>query len=285
MQLVNSNDLVLCLGDFNAEQALFAISQVSLVPFAVVLLMIILKDYWNSALGQTCGSWYCRKNIHRFSWQSNDHITYKEINHMLVSRRWNMVKNCRVYRRLECHTDHRPLIATCALKLKKQSIAKKPIKRFDVGKLQVPEVEYQYQIAIENRFSALAYDGSDDWDTFKEAYTKVAEEVLGLRKFTRNERISDRTRSLVEQKRISRLSHDMDKYKDFNRQCKRSARQNKQDWAEKKELQGETELASCQVKDAFANFRSLRAACPRKVSPVLDQDSNLVSDKEAKAKR
>ena len=75
----------------------------------------------------------------------------------------------------------------------------------------------------------------------------------------------------------------MDKYKDLNKQYKRSARQDKQDSAEKKAMQGETELVSGQVKDVFANFRSLRAACPRKVSHILDKHSNLVSDKAAKA--
>jgi len=77
---------------------------------------------------------------------------------------------------------------------KDDTTVRKPIKRFDVDKLQVPEVENQYHnISIENRISDLTYDGSDDWDTFKEAHTKVAEEVQGLRKFTRNERISDIT--------------------------------------------------------------------------------------------
>ena len=36
------------------------------------------------------------------------------------------------------------------------------------------------------------------------------------------------------------------------------------------------------MKDAFTNFTSLKS---RKVSPVLDKDTNLVSDKEAKAER
>ena len=52
-----------------------------------------------------------------------------------------------------------------------------------------------------------------------------------------------------------------------------------------KALQGETELARGQVKDAFAHFGNLRAACPRKLSPILNDDGNLISDKMAKAHR
>jgi len=71
----------------------------------------------------------------------------------------------------------------------------------------------------------------------------------------------------------------------LNRQCKKSARQDKQKWAEAKALQGETDLARGQVTDAFAHFRNLRAACPRKLSPILDDDGNVISDKMAKAHR
>jgi len=44
-------------------------------------------------------------------------------------------------------------------------------------------------------------------------------------------------------------------------------------------------LATGQIKDAFAHFRNLRAACPRKVSPILDDHDNPISDKAAKAHR
>jgi len=139
-------------------------------------------------------------------------------------------------------------------------------------------------VAIQNRFTALA-DGTGEWDTFNDAHTKVAEEVLGFRRYVRHEWISDRTRNLVEKKRTARLNHDMDQYKDLNRQCKKLARQDKQNWAESRAIQGEAYLATGQIKDAFAHFRNLRAACPRKVSPILDDHGNLISDKAAKAHR
>ena len=89
---------------------------------------------------------------------------------------------------------------------------------------------------------------------------------------------SDRTQNLVEKKRTARINHDMDQYKDLNRQCKKSARQDEQNWAEFKAIQGEAYLATGQIKDAFTHFRNLRAGCPRKVSPILDDHGNLISD-------
>jgi len=117
------------------------------------------------------------------------------------------------------------VIATCRIKLKKQSFTSQPNSRFDVSKLRIPDVEYQ--VAIQNHFTALA-DGTGKWDTFKDAHTIVAEEVLGFRRYVRHEWISDQTWNLVEKKHTVRLNHDMDQYKDLNRQCKKSARQDKQ---------------------------------------------------------
>jgi len=157
----------------------------------------------------------------------------------------------------------------CCLKLKKQPAISQLNKRYNVSKLLLPDV--QYQVAIQNRFSALA-DVSGEWDTFKDAHTEVAQEMLGFCEYTKHEWISDTTRNLVEKKRAARFKHDSDQYKNLYRQCKKSARQDKQKWADAKALQGETELAHGQVKDAFAHFRNLTAACPRKLSPILDDD-------------
>ena len=55
--------------------------------------------------------------------------------------------------------------------------------------------------------------------------------------------------------------------------------------AELGRIQSEVYLATGQIKDAFARCRNLRAACPRKVSPILDDHGNLISDKAAKAHR
>jgi len=66
----------------------------------------------------------------------------------------------------------------------------------------------------------------------------------------------------------------MDQYKDLNQQCKKSARQDKQNWPNPK-LYKVKVIWLCQITDAFAHFRNLRAAWPRKVSPILDYMATL----------
>ena len=55
------------------------------------------------------------------------------------------------------------------------------------------------------------------------------------------------------------------------------------DWAESKATEGEAYLATGQIKDAFAHFRNLRSACPQKVSPILNDHGNLISDKSSQS--
>ena len=64
------------------------------------------------------GSWFQRKDIHRFSWVSNDGHTQKETDHILSSC-GKMVRQCRVYRSFDVDSDHFPVLATLKLKLKR----------------------------------------------------------------------------------------------------------------------------------------------------------------------
>ena len=44
------------------------------------------------------GSWFRRRNIHRWTWYSNNGRTKKVLDYVLVSARWKLVQDCRVYR-------------------------------------------------------------------------------------------------------------------------------------------------------------------------------------------
>ena len=101
MQLTNCNDLVLCLG---RKRGLARNPPTVVGPHGSGTDNDIdnsrrLLDFCISANLRICGSWFRRNNIYRFSWLSNDNKTAKEIDHVLVNRRWNVIMNYRVYRK------------------------------------------------------------------------------------------------------------------------------------------------------------------------------------------
>jgi len=108
---------------------------------------------------------------------------------------------------------------------------------------------------------------------------------LGIRPSKHYEWISDDTCQLVEDKRAARLAGDLEDYKELNRHCKKSARLDKQRWAEEKAELGELYLSLECIRHVFAYFRQLRSACPHISSPILNADWSLVSDKIQKAAR
>jgi len=91
------------------------------------------------------GSWFQRKDIHLFSWASNDGHTRKEIDHVLLSR-GNTAHQCKVYHSLDVDSDHFPVIT--ALKLKVKRARPHQNTRFipDLSALSKPAVRKLYAV-------------------------------------------------------------------------------------------------------------------------------------------
>ena len=284
-QLINPNDLVVCLGDFNAVSGTDRSLPRVVGPHGSGVPNDNSERFVNFCAGadlMIAGSWFRRTDVRRFSWISNDNITRKEIDHILVNRRWNSITNCRVYRQLEFNSDHLAVVGTFRLKLKRLSVQRPLSKRYDIARLSDVVCQHNYAVAIQNRFSVLS-NADSGWEEFKTAHQDCAESVIGLRQRTRHEWISDETRSLVDRKRSARLAGDTTGHRELTKLCRKSARLDKQNWADKKATAGEAALKMGSVRDAFSNFRQLKAACPRISSPVFDSGGTLVSDRLQKA--
>ena len=79
------------------------------------------RELLNFCLGAglwVAGSWFERRNIHQYTWYSNNGMTAKEIDHILVNTRWKAVQNCHVYCSIEFSSDHKRVVATVAIKLR-----------------------------------------------------------------------------------------------------------------------------------------------------------------------
>ena len=148
--------------------------------------MTTLIDCWPSAQKNKLrvgGSWFPRKEIHRATWYSNDGVTRKEIDHILVGTRWKLLMSCRVYRSFEFSSDHRPVVATLRLHLRCHSPpCLSGAKRFDSQRLADPVIECQYVCALEEVLhSDPPPSGSsveDMWKSFRQGVCSAAERVI-----------------------------------------------------------------------------------------------------------
>jgi len=118
------------------------------------------------------------RNIHKYTWTSLDGKTHNQIDHVLLDRRWlSIVLDLRSFRGADFDTDHYLVIAKVRKKLAvgKQAAQRFDRQRFNLRKLNEPEVREQYQIEITNRFAAL--ENSDDDKDVKRTWENVEENI------------------------------------------------------------------------------------------------------------
>ena len=155
------------------------------------------------------GSWFQRRNIHCFTWISNDGRTTKEIDH-IITRERSQFTSCRVYRSAECsaNTDHRLLVAKMRIMLSlKQKTAPSSIK-YNIDQLiKNPVTTQEFALTVTNKFEVLSsFQGSveEEWSFVSSALRESAEEVVGRKRVTRKPWLSDEAYAIIKKKSEAR---------------------------------------------------------------------------------
>jgi len=134
------------------------------------------------------------RNIHKYTWTSPDGKTHDQIDHVLTDRRWHSsILDVRSFRGADCDTDHYLVISKFRERLVvgKDAAQSFDRQRFNLRKLNEPEVREHYQIEITNRFAALENvnyyeDVNRTWENIKENIQTSAEESLGVHELKQN---------------------------------------------------------------------------------------------------
>ena len=108
------------------------------------------------------GSWFRRRDVHRWTWASNDRRTKKEIDHIITKDIRN-IKSYRVFCGAEApaNTDHYLTVAKFAIQPQFKRRLNRT-RRFDIEKLRYdPTMAHTYTVTLNNRFQALG-DLPDD---------------------------------------------------------------------------------------------------------------------------
>jgi len=116
------------------------------------------------------------RNIHKYTRTSPDGKTHNQIDQVLIDRRWHSsVLDVRSFRGADFDTDHYLVIAKVRERIAagKQATQRSDRQRFNLRKLNEPEVREQYQIKVTNRFAALENVNDEEdvnrtWENIKE---------------------------------------------------------------------------------------------------------------------
>ena len=207
------------------------------------------------------GTIFPHREIHKLSWRSPDGNTVNQIDHVIVSKKWQRsLLDVKVRRGSDAGSDHHLLIAKIRLKLRATPTIKQRHRVFDVNKLRAPEVKQEFTNELRNRFSALETEDGEDqdivetkWDNIIRVYKDTAKNVLGFRKKKDKQWITPETWRKIDERRkakdnlLNAKSHSLtqrakEEYKIKDKEVKRIARRDKRVFVE--ELANEAETAA-----------------------------------------
>jgi len=160
------------------------------------------------------GSWFKRRNIHRWSWISPDHHTKKEIDHFLLRDRRDATL-IRVMRGIEApaNTDHKLVLLHFKISfpfVKARARATRRVNSFKI--LHDLPTRSAFRLELSNRFAALSNLPADDPNLLCSIITKTIHDtacsVAPAEKATRKPWLSAGSVALLEQKRSAMLRGD-----------------------------------------------------------------------------
>ncbi|VDI32762.1 Hypothetical predicted protein [Mytilus galloprovincialis] len=102
------------------------------------------------------GTLFKHKNCHKVTWCHAGNAK-NHIDHISTSQRWrSSLQDVRAKRGTDAASDHNLVIGSIKMKLlaQKKSVVKR--RKFNIGKLKLPNIREEFQISLQNRFSAIS---------------------------------------------------------------------------------------------------------------------------------
>ena len=226
-------------------------------------------------------SWFPRKRIRQLTWYSNDGVTRKVLDHVIISRRWfSCMTSCRFFRSAELgSSDHRLLAFSLRLRTKacKQTT---PTKRFNTDALSNQAIASKYAVVVHNRYSLLHnldpgdQNIGDAWETFKCAIHESAAKILGKRHSPKKKTwISEPTLNIIEDRRAARLRGDKPEVKRLTKERNHALGLNQRRYWDAKAAAIESAVARQDQHTVFRELRTCKLGLNNQSTTVQAEDT------------
>lgn len=249
------------------------------------------------------GTVFPHRRIHQATWVSPDGRTENQIDHICISQKFRRsLKDVRVLRGADVASDHHLLLATFKLKLKKHGAhtnsAGRP--KFDVERLNVPQKQQEFRLALTNRFQALqdleesSVDGM--WSNVKEVFAKTCSDVLGPRKQNSKPWISQKSLDKIADRRKKKeelnnsrtrqkRTQAQDDYTKASKAVKESIKEDKTVFLNKLAEEAESAAANGHMRTVYKISKTIAGKQSKSEVPVRDVNGNTIFGKEGQMER
>ena len=143
------------------------------------------------------GTMFKHNDIHKQTWNSQDGVTFNQIDHETFNRRWrSSVLDVLAIQWGDIGSDHN--LVLCKLRLKLKKVKKQSTQRlFNSLKLRDPITRNAFSTELSNRFQLLEEIPVDELNEHckkvRENFTSTSESTQGFKEVCRKPWISDQT--------------------------------------------------------------------------------------------
>lgn len=126
------------------------------------------------------GTKFIHKDIHKYTWESNDGFTRNQIDHIIVSKLFlGCLQDVKTKRGADVDTDHKLLVGV--FKLRPAAVnSKKGATKFNTSRLRNPEVAARYCATLSDSLRANSNE-VQSWSSIAEICCQSAKSVLGTK--------------------------------------------------------------------------------------------------------
>ena len=236
------------------------------------------------------------KRIHQYSWYPpNPRAQASLKDYILVKQRLRpSVLDTRVFRGADLNSDHRLVVMSMRLKLKRKP-RQRSGKPFDVRLLKQVERRGEFLNTIWSAFEGRSGRGNVEkqWTGLKKALVDAAEQHLHQRRQPQKEWISTDTLRLTEEKRVAFVMWQNqraceEKRKHYVALCKlvrQSVKKDKEKWWDENMAAMEEDLRRCRQGDFFKKLKRLSGSKTRPPDTILDEVGQPLQRNEDKLAR
>lgn len=220
----------------------------------------------------------------RYTWISPGDRYRNQIDYIMINSEWksSVIAAC-TRPGVDCESDHILVTAKIRTKAFKKASGTPPV-RFDLEKLQDPQVKLEYQIETQNRFTALLDDWSANetlpnemWTELQKNLIETAEAKLGRKKHKPSKPyISEEVFQLAKEKSKARKTNKQDEYKRLKKEIRKKIRRDKVEWLQQECSQITDANVERNSRKLFSQIKKLKPSGGNIQSQSLNDKNGIV---------